>query len=482
MTRAKEGGRLVREPAPGRPEVSHQAFLGRIGIARSDMTPPVGIYARNWGAAEHDRAESIHRPLAVTALTLAADNDQGPLVLLDFDLGWWRNETLFSEFRRRLLEQLGLPSAQLIIAVSHTHSTVTLTDPDPNLPGSDLLEGYYGRVARAAREAAEQAIANATEAVLDWQVGRCGLAANRDFPDPSDGRQRVLCGYNPHGRADDTLLVGRVTDSDGVLKATLVNYACHPTTLAWENKAISPDFVGAMRETIESAGGAPALFLQGASGDLAPRYQYVGDTSVADRHGRQLGYAVLAALQGMEPPATRLVFDRVVESGAPLAVWRHKSVKPSRKLLASEATVDVPLKEWPSAEQLEQQQRTCEDRALQERLRRKRDIRRTIGDESTFPLPIWVWRIGDVLLIGSRAEAYSRLQLDLRNRFPDQTLICMNLINGSIGYLPPDDAYDTDVYQAWQTPFARGGLEATIDGMAGLLDAMFRQERRESPS
>jgi len=58
----------------------------RFGLARVDVTPPVGIYARNWGAAKHDAAESIHRPLTLTALTLQAENDAPPLVLIAADL------------------------------------------------------------------------------------------------------------------------------------------------------------------------------------------------------------------------------------------------------------------------------------------------------------------------------------------------------------------------------------------------------------
>ena len=45
----------------------------------------------------------------------------------------------------------------------------------------------------------------------------------------------------------------------------------------------------------------------------------------------------------------------------------------------------------------------------------------------------------------------------------------MNLINGSIGYLPPADLYDTDVYPVWQTPFDRGSLEATIEAMTAAI-------------
>ena len=35
----------------------------RAGFASGDITPPVGIYHRMWGAALHDRATGIHRPL-----------------------------------------------------------------------------------------------------------------------------------------------------------------------------------------------------------------------------------------------------------------------------------------------------------------------------------------------------------------------------------------------------------------------------------
>src|SRR3954468_7217058 len=54
------------------------------GFARGDITPPIGIYHRMWGAAAHDRATRIHRPLLATALwlgPLSGDADQARLLI-----------------------------------------------------------------------------------------------------------------------------------------------------------------------------------------------------------------------------------------------------------------------------------------------------------------------------------------------------------------------------------------------------------------
>jgi hypothetical protein len=451
------------------PARRHSSFTGRIGIAREDITPPVGIYSRNWGAAKHDTADSIHRPLTLTALAIATTEGDDPVVLVDADLGWWRPLDLFSRFQQRLLEELSLDSSRFIFALSHTHASAPLMEPDPSLAGSELLGPWMEQVYQVTVSAIRTALAKTDEATLDWHTGRCGLAAVRDFPDPDVAADRMICGFNPTAEADDTLLVGRITDPSGKLRATLVNYACHPTTLAWENTSISPDYIGAMRETMEEATGATAFFLQGMSGDVAPRNQYVGDVEVADRHGRQLGFAALATLNDMEPSGTQLRFEGVVESGAPLAAWRHQSVAASSKLRAIEVVADLKIKDWPSADELEQQRLECDDRALEERLRRKRDIRRSLGDGSSSSLAVSAWRIGDAVLVGCAGEAYSGLQRELRNRFPDLTVICMNLINGSVGYLPPADLYEVDVYPVWQTPFDRGSLERVSAAMTSAI-------------
>lgn len=453
---------------------SHPGFEGQIGLARADITPPVGIYARNWGAAKHDCAESIHRPLTLTAMVLADPETNQRLVFIEGDLSWWRSLDAWKSFQTRLLEATDLSEESLIFSVTHTHAAPPLMESNPELPGGEMLGPWLESVLMHSIELVKTATSNCEPSALEWHYGSCQLAQTRDLSDPADKSSRKVCGFNPHQQADTTLLVGRVSDAAGTTRAVLANYACHPTTLAFDNRAISPDFVGAMRETIEKETGGLAMFLQGASGELSPRHQYVGQASVADRHGEQLGYSVLATLADMEPPRTQLVFTEVVESGAPLAMWKHKPRTLSGIIKSKTESISVPLKDWPSAKSLEQAASQCEDRTEKERLKRKLAIRRALGDGDRYELPFWFWQTGQTLWVGSMAESYSILQQKLRQQFPDLAVICLNLINGSIGYLPPASCYDEDIYQVWQTPFDRGSLEATIEGTAHILERISR--------
>lgn len=450
----------------------HPGFAGQIGFARVDITPPVGIYARNWGAAKYDCAESIHRPLNLTAMVLANPKTAERLVFIEGDLSWWRNLETWKSFQARLLEATGLSAESLIFSLTHSHASPPLMDTDTNLPGGELLGPWLQSIQDGAIQLVKEATSGCQASVLEWHRGSCQLAHNRNLIDPLAESSRRIIGFNPKNTADSTLLVGRVTDSKGTVRGVLVNYACHPTTLAFDNRTISPDFIGAMRETVEKETGGLALFLLGASGDLAPRYQYVGEPAVADQHGAQLGHSVLATLADMHPPQTQLTFTGVVESGAPLAIWKHEPRKAPDTIVAKIGRVPLPLKDWPTAATLEEEISTCQDRVIKERLFRKLMIRRTLGDGRTYKMPVWLWKAGDAVWVGAMTESYSVLQQQLRQRFPDLTVVCLNLINGSIGYLPSEEDYDQDIYQVWQTPFDRGALEKLIEAMAAEINRL----------
>src|SRR5206468_12974587 len=114
--------------------------------------------------------------------------------------------------------------------------------------------------------------------------------------------------------------------------------------------------------------------------------------------------------------------------------------------------------------------------ALAERLARARQIRREIGDDRASQVPLWLWRRGDTVVVGEPNEAYSWLQTELRRCFAGRVVVVMNLRSGyGPGYLPRAALYDhEDLYEVWQTPYARGSLERLVrvakQGIAKHID------------
>jgi len=62
-------------------------------------------------------------------------------------------------------------------------------------------------------------------------------------------------------------------------------------------------------------------------------------------------------------------------------------------------------------------------------------------------------------------EAYSDLQREIRAYADGNPVLVLNLSNGNQGYLPPAQLYEKNIYTVWQTPFAKGSLEALISAV-----------------
>lgn len=452
------------------PDFRQPSFHGLIGIAREEITPPVGIYARNWAASDHDIADEVHRPLTATAMTMRSSRDAEPLILISLDLGWWRRKEDEWFIRGHLIEQLNVDPARVIIALTHTHSGPSISLGDADKPGGNLVRPYLNLVREHLVNIAREAIRTAKPATLAWTYGRCRLAKNRDQFVPELGK--FVQGYDERSPADPVLLVGRIVSDEGTTLGTVVNYACHPTSIGWELRVISPDYVGAMRDLVEANTGGLCLFLQGAAGEMAPRDQFAGDLEVADRNGRELGYAVLSALESMVTPGYRATQSRIVESGASLSVWEHAPDRVPSNIEATIHTVEVPLKTMPTVGEIEQKMGLSDDREMIERLRREREVRHSVGHEETVRFPIWLWVAGDTLILGCPAEPYTLLQRHLRLHFLERAVCVINVANGWFGYLPPRELYDKEIPTVHQTPFAKGSLEFLIHGSLGQFERL----------
>jgi len=484
-------------PQPSITEVSAPQSRCRFALAWADITPPVGIYHRMWGAAKHERATGVHRPLRATVAVFEATDAHPPSpetrqILLALDhcvLGAVEHEQLVMH----VAQASGQPKETILVVFSHTHGAGLMGLERASLPGGDLIPDYLRFVAGRAAELVKECFGRLTPVGIVYGQGRCSLAAHRDFFD--EEQKQFVCGFNPGGPADDTVLVARVTDESGRLMATVVNYACHPTTLAWDNTLISPDYVGALREVVEQATAAPCLFLQGASGELGPREGYVGDTAVADRNGRQLGFAALSALTALPEAGTHFRYAGPIVSGATLGAWAHEPLPaneaehkklwqlwrwheqlPYRPGQPTAEQVETELKQFQADEETARAagntERADECRAMAERKRRLLHRLSQLPGGDAFPLQVVLWRMGDAFWLGVQGESYSLLQTELRQRFSGTPIVVASIAaDWGASYLPPAKIYDTGIYQESIAVVAAGSLEQLIESIATRIAA-----------
>jgi hypothetical protein len=453
-----------------------------------------------WGAATHDRSTGVHRSLTATALVLKpvtaeqSADDAIALVAVDHCLLWAPE---MEQLLARVAAATGLATGQILVAFGHTHAAGLMDVSRASLPGGELIEPYLETLAAKIAAAIGDATAACRPVTIIYGWGNCSLAAERDFWDETSGQ--YVCGFNPQGVCDDTVLVARLIDDSQQTMATLVNYACHPTTLAWQNTLISPDYPGAMREVIEQATAAPCLFLQGASGDVGPREGYVGDVAVADRNGRQLGYAALSAVESLPPAGRRFTYAGPVVSGATLGTWSYvplaqEACQANARWRVRRWTLELPYRsELPALDELRQQRQLLHEqeseavrqgnvdqardfRARVERCDRQLARLSMLPAGKTFPFPITMWQMGPAVWIALESEMYNVLQRELRQRFPQSPLVIMTIVNGSRpAYLPPREAYGKGLYQESIAVLAAGSLERLIEELSLELSAWLDQ-------
>lgn len=130
----------------------------------------------------------------------------------------------------------------------------------------------------------------------DFAINRRQLAASKlgqDLPGPVDHDVPVI----------------QVSDLKGQIKAVLVAYACHNTTVQGDNYLVNGDYAGFAQIEIEKKyPGALAMFILGCAGDQNPEPR--GTIALAEKHGKKLAETVQNVLQKpLKPLGNSLRYD-----------------------------------------------------------------------------------------------------------------------------------------------------------------------------
>src|SRR5262249_16807478 len=186
------------------------------------------------------------------------------ILLAEWELLYPPEGEWLAQIRSRVTGLTGVPGTHIRVSSTHTHSGPNLKRPWFDA-GSEMIAPYAASLTEKIAGACWEAHRSLRPARVAGGKGCCAVNCNRRRPlEPS----KLMLAPNPEGLADPEVGIIRIDDEDSRPIAILVNYAAHPTILAWDNRLISPDYPGTVRRTVESITGGVCLFLQGAAGNL----------------------------------------------------------------------------------------------------------------------------------------------------------------------------------------------------------------------
>lgn len=258
----------------------------RAGVARVDL--PISPGVRLAGFPGGRVASGTHDPLQARILLLRTAAESVAIVACD----------LYSFQSRRITEEArrAWNVGTVLFAASGSHSA----------PGAEDGQGWLPGVENAILDGLKQAASTMFAARLGAGSGAADLAYNLRLVDEQGAVSMLSRNLErkPTGPLWTAVPVWRIETDTGDLRALLFSAACRASILGKSNRQLSADYPGVASRRIESTlgGRTVALFLQGASGNLAP---FANESSFdqMEQMGEQLAQEVVRVSRTIAPQA-----------------------------------------------------------------------------------------------------------------------------------------------------------------------------------
>jgi hypothetical protein len=409
------------------------------GVGRATITPPIGIY--QIGFLRQSGSRSVRDDLYATALVIG--NGQNKAALISCDLLFMHPEVI-AKVRADVAARTDVPAQNVMFCCSHTHSG-PLVYAFPESEERD--RGYVTNLIYQLSGAVCMAYDDMREAHIGVGKGSVQIGINRRAKQPG-GTMRI--GENPEGPVDTDVGLIRLDTPDGTPIALIVNYTCHPVILGPKSLAISSDYPGEARRTVEQVTGAKMLFLQGACGNINP----LGGVRDSDENVKWLGTML---------------------AGEVIRAYQGLRLQPLRRVEASSVTVQVPLAPLPEALRHEESWSAQVDQHRPWPWRV--EVHREEGQLST-PGEMQALRLNDAVLVGAPGEVFVEIGLEVKDKSPLEHTFFAAYSNGCISYVPVPDAYPEGGYEVSRAyigyrlpaPVAPETAQLVVDTSLQLVD------------
>jgi len=453
------------------------------GTGRTDITPAPGTPQGGWGAQTHQRGLGADLPFYATALVVKDAHQTVAIVDVDaigFDPQW--TQTILTA----IVQLSGLPQSHIRLSCTHTHSGPNTFRIPVITEGRDMILEYLEGLPLQIAGAVWQAQQNLRPVRIAAGTGICDINLNRR---QKTGDGQIVVGRNPDGPVDRTVRVVRIDDLDEHPVATLVHYACHPTTMGWQTQYATPDYPGMCKRVVEEQLGGKCLFLQGATGDIGPRLGFTGDLSIYRRLGHILGLEAAKVALNLDTLPREAKFAGLQASGATIALFEDVPAEPATPILAlSSRYLQLPLKTFPNPDDAEAEAATlraevahlrqhgteAEIRAATARATQagmRADRARLYYGRTYIDWQLQAIRIGNIALIAIPGEPFTETGQAIAAGSPFPHTLFSGYTNGGFSYLPVRSAYAEGGYEVETSPFAEGAAELVVrEALAMLRD------------
>ena len=301
----------------------------KAGVGAAPITPREPVWMSGYGNRATP-SQGVAQDLHAKALALEDPFGRRAVVVTTDLIGFSRLAA--ERIAARTHEQYRLSRNRLLLTSSHTHTGPAVEGNLPLMqPPTPELRAATARYTRYLEDQVVavigEALADLAPAELSYHVGEAGFAQNRRQRTPEGP---IKLGNNPSGPVDRSVPVLRIAAPDGKLRAVLISYATHNTTLTGQHMEFHGDYAGEMQADFEERHpGVTALFMLGCAGDANPVRR--GTIEAAQQNGRELSEAVdaAAAMAGLRISGPlRASFERFPIRLEPFpneAEWRRRA-------------------------------------------------------------------------------------------------------------------------------------------------------------
>ena len=394
----------------------------KAGVSFTSITPRVPVWMSGYGSRTTP-SQGVAQDLRAKALALEDPNGRRMVIVTTDLIGFSRE--VAERIAARAHHDYQLSRERLLLTSSHTHTGPAIAGNLPLMqPPTPELRARTTRYTHYLEDQVVALIGGALEhlepAKLSYHIGAAGFAMNRR---ERTGDGTIKLGDNPGGIVDHDVPTLRVEGASGTLRAVLVSYAAHNTTLTGRHMELHGDYAGEFQAAFEKANpGATALFMLGCAGDANPGAR--GTMENARDHGDELADAVAAAIA-----KPGLAIDGSLKS----------------------SFERFPIQLEPPPDEAEWQRRTREAEGLDKQIAEYfvRMLREKGSIPATYDYPLQTLRLGDTLeLIALSGEVTVGYALELKKRLGPETTWVIGYANDVMSYIPTAKILSEGGYEA----------------------------------